>query len=142
MTTFDKREKAYEDMFARDSDLKFKAESRRNKALAEWAGGLLGLSGAALDDYIKDVRKVDAFTVDIETTAPFPILPDALGSWLIMSRAWCEKNNATGPVDVRKGKENAATLKAVGAGGEFRSPMALAVLSASSMSPRRKAIQP
>ncbi len=59
MTTFDKREKAYEDMFARDSELKFKAESRRNKALAEWAGGLLGLSGAALDDYIKDVRKAD-----------------------------------------------------------------------------------
>ncbi len=59
MTTFDKREKAYEDMFARDSELKFKAESRRNKALAEWAGGLLGLTGAALDDYIKDVRKAD-----------------------------------------------------------------------------------
>ena len=28
----------------------------------------------------------------------------------IMSKAWCEKNNATAPVDVRKGKENAATL--------------------------------
>jgi hypothetical protein len=59
MTTFDKREKAYEDMFARDSELKFKAESRRNKALAEWAGGLLGLTGSALEDYIKDVRKAD-----------------------------------------------------------------------------------
>ena len=59
MTTFDKREKAYENMFARDSELKFKAESRRNKALAEWAGGLLGLTGAALDDYIQDVRKAD-----------------------------------------------------------------------------------
>ena len=33
-----------------------------------------------------------------------------------MSRAWCEKNNATGPVDVRKGKENTATLKANGTG--------------------------
>ncbi len=59
MTTFDKREKAYEDMFARDSELKFKAESRRNKALAEWAGGLMGLTGSALEDYIKDVRKAD-----------------------------------------------------------------------------------
>lgn len=59
MTTFDKREKAFENMFARDSELKFKAESRRNKALAEWAGGLLGLTGAALDDYIKEVRKAD-----------------------------------------------------------------------------------
>lgn len=59
MTTFDKREKAYEDMFARDGELKFKAESRRNKALAEWAGGLMGLTGSALEDYIKDVRKAD-----------------------------------------------------------------------------------
>ncbi|MEQ1672127.1 MAG: DUF1476 domain-containing protein, partial [Hyphomicrobium sp.] len=40
-------------------DLKFKAESRRNKALAEWAGGKLGLTGAALEDYIKAVRKAD-----------------------------------------------------------------------------------
>jgi hypothetical protein len=59
MTTFDNREKAYENKFARDSELKFKAESRRNRALAEWAGGLLGLTGSALDDYIKDVRKAD-----------------------------------------------------------------------------------
>ena len=65
---------------------------------------------------IKEIRKVDSHTIDVITHAPFPILPDALGSWLIMSRAWCEKNNATGPVDVRKGKENAATLKAVGTG--------------------------
>lgn len=59
MTTFDEREKAYEKKFAHDADLKFKAESRRNKALAEWAGAKLGLTGAALDDYIKEVRKAD-----------------------------------------------------------------------------------
>ena len=34
MTTFDEREKSYEKKFAHDADLKFKAESRRNKALA------------------------------------------------------------------------------------------------------------
>jgi peptide/nickel transport system substrate-binding protein len=65
---------------------------------------------------IKEIRKIDAYTIDVITSTPFPILPDALGSWLIMSKSWCEKNNATGPVDVRKGKENAATLKAVGTG--------------------------
>ncbi len=59
MTTFNDREKAFENKFARDSELKFKAESRRNKALAEWAGGLLGLTGTALDDYVKEVRKAD-----------------------------------------------------------------------------------
>lgn len=59
MTTFDEREKAYEKMFAHDADLKFKAESRRNKALAEWAGAKMGLSGSALEDYVKAVRKAD-----------------------------------------------------------------------------------
>ena len=65
---------------------------------------------------IKEIRKVDAYTIDVVTSAPFPILPDALGAWYIMSKTWCEKNGATGPVDVRKGKENAATLKANGTG--------------------------
>lgn len=59
MTTYDNREKAFENKFARDADLKFKAESRRNKALAEWAAGKLGISGDALADYIKAVRKAD-----------------------------------------------------------------------------------
>ena len=59
MTTFDDREKGYEKKFAHDAELKFKAESRRNKMLAEWAGAKLGLSGAALDDYIKAVRRAD-----------------------------------------------------------------------------------
>lgn len=59
MTTFDERERAYEKKFALDQDLKFRAEARRNKVLAEWAGAKLGLSGAALEDYIKAVRKAD-----------------------------------------------------------------------------------
>lgn len=59
MTTFDDREKGFEKKFAHDADLRFKAESRRNKMLAEWAGAKLGLSGAALEDYIKAVRKSD-----------------------------------------------------------------------------------
>ena len=59
MTQFDDREKAFEKKFAHDADLKFKSESRRNKYLAEWAGGKLGITGTALDDYIKAVRKSD-----------------------------------------------------------------------------------
>ena len=59
MTTFDKREEAFEKKFAHDAELKFKAESRRNKMLAEWAGAKLGLSGAELEDYIKAVRRAD-----------------------------------------------------------------------------------
>ena len=59
MTTFDDREKAFEKKFAHDADLKFKAEARRNKMLAEWAGAKLGITGAALEDYIRAVRKAD-----------------------------------------------------------------------------------
>ena len=65
---------------------------------------------------IKEIRKIDDFTVDMVTTEPFPILPDTITVWYMMSKSWCEKNNATAPVDVRKGKENAATLKANGTG--------------------------
>jgi hypothetical protein len=59
MTTFDSREKGFEKKFAHDADLKFKAESRRNKYLAEWAATKLGITGAAVEDYIKAVRKSD-----------------------------------------------------------------------------------
>jgi hypothetical protein len=59
MTTFDSREKGFEKKFTHDADLKFKAESRRNKMLAEWAGAKMGFSGAALEDYVKAVRKAD-----------------------------------------------------------------------------------
>lgn len=59
MTTFNDREKGFEKKFAHDAELKFKAESRRNKMLAEWAGAKLGIAGAALEDYVKDVRRAD-----------------------------------------------------------------------------------
>lgn len=59
MTTFDEREKAFEKKFAHDQDLRFRAESRRNKLVAEWAGAKLGLTGAAVEDYVKAVRKAD-----------------------------------------------------------------------------------
>ena len=59
MTTFDDREKAYEKKFALDQDLKFRAESRRNKMLAEWAAAKLGIMGQSLEDYVKAVRRAD-----------------------------------------------------------------------------------
>lgn len=62
MTTFDEREKSFEKKFAMDQDLKFKSEARRNRLLGEWAAGKLGLSGAAVDDYVKAVRKADLAT--------------------------------------------------------------------------------
>lgn len=59
MTTFDDREQAYEKKFAHDQDLKFRAEARRNKLLAEWAASKLGIMGDALPDYVKEVVRAD-----------------------------------------------------------------------------------
>ena len=59
MTTFDSREKGFEKKFTHDADLKFKAESRRNKMLAEWAAAKMGIAGAELEDYVKAVRRAD-----------------------------------------------------------------------------------
>ena len=59
MTTFDDREKGFEKKFALDQDLKFRAESRRNKLLAEWAAAKLGIRGDALPDYVRSVVKAD-----------------------------------------------------------------------------------
>jgi peptide/nickel transport system substrate-binding protein len=65
---------------------------------------------------IKEVRKVDSHTIEIETKAPFPILPNVLSTVYIMSKKWCEDNQATKPVDRRKGIENAASFRANGTG--------------------------
>jgi hypothetical protein len=59
MTTFDKREQGFESKFAYDQELRFKAEARRNRAVAEWAAAKLGLVGEALEAYVKDIRKAD-----------------------------------------------------------------------------------
>ncbi|HQU67508.1 MAG TPA: DUF1476 domain-containing protein [Albidovulum sp.] len=59
MTTFDDRENAFENKFAHDEGLKFKAEARRNKLLGLWAAGLMGKSGDTAASYAKDVVAVD-----------------------------------------------------------------------------------
>jgi peptide/nickel transport system substrate-binding protein len=65
---------------------------------------------------IKEIKKLDDHTIEIITTAPFPILPDVVSLWYIMSKKWCTENNALIPVDKRKGVENTASFKANGTG--------------------------
>ena len=77
------------------------------------------VDGADMKSYtndFKEVRKIDSHTVEIETKTPFPILPDVLSLVYIMSKKWCETNQATVPVDRRKGVENTASFKANGTG--------------------------
>jgi len=59
MTTFDKREDAFEKKFAHDAELQFRAAARRNKLLGLWAADLLGKTGAEADAYAKEVVAAD-----------------------------------------------------------------------------------
>jgi hypothetical protein len=59
MTTFDKREDAFEAKFARDETLRFKATARRNKMLGLWAAEKLGKTGADADAYASAVVAAD-----------------------------------------------------------------------------------
>jgi len=55
MTTFDKREEAFEQQFAHDEELRFKATARRNKMLGLWAAEKIGLKGAEAEAYAKSI---------------------------------------------------------------------------------------
>ncbi len=65
---------------------------------------------------VKDVRKVDAFTVDVETKAPFPLLLNQLLNLTIMSKTWSEANNAKEASDLQQKKENFANRNTNGTG--------------------------
>ncbi len=54
-TTFDKREEGFENKFAHDEELRFKASARRNKMLGMWAAEKMGLTGAPAEAYAKEV---------------------------------------------------------------------------------------
>jgi len=42
MSGFDDRENAFENKFAHDAEMQFKAEARRNKLVGLWAAELMG----------------------------------------------------------------------------------------------------
>ena len=59
MTTFDDRERAFENMYARDQEMQFRIVARRNKLLGHWAAKLMGLTQAEADAYASDVIRAD-----------------------------------------------------------------------------------
>ena len=59
MSTFDDRERAFESMYAKDEELKFRVIARRNRLLGHWAARLMGLSEAEADAYAKEVVRAD-----------------------------------------------------------------------------------
>jgi hypothetical protein len=59
MSNLDDRAEAFENKFAHDAEMQFKAEARRNKLLGLWAADLLGKSGDDAESYAKEVIKAD-----------------------------------------------------------------------------------
>lgn len=59
MSGLDDRENAFENKYAHDQEMEFKANARRNKLLGLWAAGELGLDGDAAEEYAKSVIVAD-----------------------------------------------------------------------------------
>lgn len=59
MTSFDKRERAFESKFAHDQNRQFIIEARRNKIIGLWAADLMGLTGEDADSYAKEIQLSD-----------------------------------------------------------------------------------
>ena len=59
MNTMKDRQNAFENKFAHDEELKFKAMARRNKMLGLWAAELLGKSDDDAEAYAKEVVIAD-----------------------------------------------------------------------------------
>jgi len=65
---------------------------------------------------IKEVKKIDDFTVDLILEAPTPMLLQNIISFPIMSKAWSVKNNTTNTQDYKAKEENFASRNANGTG--------------------------
>jgi hypothetical protein len=59
MTSFNDREKAFEDKYKHDQELQFRVVNRRNKLLGLWVAAQLGKAGADADAYAKEVVMSD-----------------------------------------------------------------------------------
>lgn len=65
---------------------------------------------------VKEIRKLDDFTVEFVTKWPDPILPGELAAWDIMSKVWCEANDSSRPADLANAQENYASEHENGTG--------------------------
>jgi peptide/nickel transport system substrate-binding protein len=65
---------------------------------------------------IKEVRKVDDHTVDMETDGPNPLLANNLTNLFILDQDWTEKNGAQAPQDFASGETTFAAQNTNGTG--------------------------
>lgn len=76
-------------------------------------------AGSDMQSYmsgVRQVRKLDAHTIEIETSEPTPLLPALLSHVYMMSRRWSEAQGITQVGDGRASASHAAALRANGTG--------------------------
>ena len=59
MSGFDDRQKAMEDKFAHEQEMRFKVMAKRNHRLGLWAAGLMGMEGEDAEAFAKEVIRSD-----------------------------------------------------------------------------------
>ena len=59
MTTFDDRERAFENKYAHDQEMAFRIVARRNRLVGVWAAGEMGLTPEETDAYAKAVVQAE-----------------------------------------------------------------------------------
>jgi peptide/nickel transport system substrate-binding protein len=62
------------------------------------------------------IKKIDDHTVEFTMAGPNPTFPQQMTSWLIMSKAWSEKNNTAKATDLTKNETSHSTMNAMGTG--------------------------
>jgi hypothetical protein len=59
MTSFDDRERAFENMYARDEEMAFRVVARRNRLVGQWAALQMKLTPEETDAYCKAVVQAE-----------------------------------------------------------------------------------
>lgn len=95
MSTFDKREEGFENKFAHDEELRFRARARRNKLVGLWAAEKLGIAGAAAESYAANI-----VTADLDN-------PDSDGVFGIVRRDFDAKGVVQSDHQIRRTMEEA-----------------------------------
>lgn len=59
MTSFDDRERGFENKFAHDAEIQFRVVARRNRLVGQWAAEKMGLTPEEADAYATSVVQAD-----------------------------------------------------------------------------------
>ncbi|HYM33669.1 MAG TPA: ABC transporter substrate-binding protein [Candidatus Cybelea sp.] len=65
---------------------------------------------------VKEMKKIDDLTIEVETKVVDPVFVEQITAWGIMSKAWATAHNAQKTADLTKNEENYATRNAMGTG--------------------------